>query len=437
MRASVQATTLPDKRLEARYAHIVEQLHKAPGRSLPNLFEGWAETKAAYRFFANERVSYKALIAGQRQATEERLTRQECKQVLYLQDSTAFSFQHHPTTEGMGPIGGDGGSGFFAHTTLAASPQGVPQGLIAQHAWARDADASDQDKPFEARESAKWVVNLAAGVPWQVIHVCDREADSYDVMDHMLAHGHDFLIRARHNRHLLACEHRLMDEVANQEVQTYLEVELPDSHTRASRTARLAVRFCPVQLPAPQDSAASSVALALTCLDIREVDPPEDVDDPVHWVLLTSCELETVEQAVTLVRYYTYRWLIERFHYVLKSGCRIEDRQLGSQSRLQRLLAVFNQVAWRLLWFTYQARQTPDAACTVAFSSREWQVLYRYQYPDAPFPSRPPTLRQAQRWVAQLGGFLARRGDGDPGVKVLWRGWQRLQDFVTASHLAL
>ena len=437
MRASVQATCLPDKRLKARYASIVEQLDKAPGRSFPNLFEDWAETKAAYRFFANDRVTYDALIAGQRQATEDRLARQGRERVLYLQDTTAFSFQHHPTTEGMGPIGGAGGSGFFAHTTLAASTQGVPQGLIAQHAWVREADEPGEEKPFEERESAKWVVDLAAQAPWQVIHVCDREADSYDVMDHMLAHQHDFLIRAHHNRHLLASDTRLMDRVANQPVQTYLEIELPASHTRASRTARLAVRFCPVQLPAPQDSAAPSAALAPNCLDIREVDPPEDVDDPVHWVLLTSCELETVEQAVTLVRYYTYRWLIERFHYVLKSGCRFEARQLGTQSRLQRLLAVFNQVAWRLLWFTYQARQTPDAACTVAFSSREWQVLNRYQHPDAPLPSKPPTLRQAQRWVAQLGGFLARRGDGEPGVKVLWRGWQRLQDFVIVSRLAL
>ena len=152
---------------------------------------------------------------------------------------------------------------------------------------------------------------------------------------------------------------------------------------------------------------------------------------------VTSCPLHTEADARTLVRYYTYRWLIERFHYVLKSGCRLEDRQLRTRARLQRLLGVFSDVAWHLLWLTYQSRQTPEAPCTRILARRQWQILYRIQHPDDALPNSPPTLHQAVGWIAQLGGFLARTNDGEPGVKVLWRGWRRLQDMVKASKLSL
>jgi len=132
---------------------------------------------------------------------------------------------------------------------------------------------------------------------------------------------------------------------------------------------------------------------------------------------------------------YTYRWLIEWFHYVLKSGCKLEDRQLQTQSRLERLLAVVNLIAWRLLWLTYQARQTPDASCLVALTEDEWQALYAHHHRTLQLPATPPTLGQVTRWIAQLGGFLGRKSNGEPGVKVLWRGWMHLQNIVDTWRL--
>ncbi len=145
--------------------------------------------------------------------------------------------------------------------------------------------------------------------------------------------------------------------------------------------------------------------------------------------------VETLEQAQQIAQWYSYRWLIERFHYVLKSGCRLEERQLRTQKRLERLLAVFNHVAWRLLWLTYQARVTPDTDCLIALEMDEWQALYATIHQTTDIPTTPPTLHEAVRWIAQLGGFLGRKGDGDPGVKVLWRGWTRLQDIVATWRL--
>ncbi|MEY2831730.1 MAG: hypothetical protein RLZZ574_988, partial [Cyanobacteriota bacterium] len=136
------------------------------------------------------------------------------------------------------------------------------------------------------------------------------------------------------------------------------------------------------------------------------------------------------EQAVRCIRWYTYRWLIERYHYVLKSGCRIEQLQLKNAERIKKALATYSIVAWRLLWLTYQARQNPNLPCDTVLEKYEWQSLYCH-FQGYPLSKDPPTLQQAIIWISQLGGFLARRHDGFPGVKTLWRGLQRLHDIAS------
>jgi hypothetical protein len=151
---------------------------------------------------------------------------------------------------------------------------------------------------------------------------------------------------------------------------------------------------------------------------------------------LTNRPVNTFEEAQQCVRWYGLRWLVERYHFVLKSGCCIEARQLETNERLERCLGVYAIVAWRLLWLTYQARQTPHAPCTVALETYEWQALYCYIHRTSTPPAEPPSLHQVVRWIAQLGGFLGRKGDGEPGVKVLWRGWQRLHDIAETWRLS-
>jgi len=152
--------------------------------------------------------------------------------------------------------------------------------------------------------------------------------------------------------------------------------------------------------------------------------------------VFTTLAVNDLDAAYRIVRFYSYRWLIERFHYTLKSGgCHFEDSQLASVEALHRLLGVCSQVAWRLLWLTYQARQTPDAPCTGLLSQAEWQALTAFHSHSANPATSPPTMRQAVRAIAQLGGFLGRKSDGEPGVKPLWRGWQRLQDIVATGLL--
>src|SRR5439155_15114819 len=160
----------------------------------------------------------------------------------------------------------------------------------------------------------------------------------------------------------------------------------------------------------------------------REEDPPAGAT-PLGWLLLTTCPVATADDALERVDWYACRWGIEVLHRVLKSGCRLEAKQLGAAERLERCLALYSVVAWRVLHAAMLARDLPDAPCTALLAPDEWRALYCFTHRTPTPPADPPPLRQAVRWIAQLGGFLGRRADGHPGPMALWRGLQRLHDL--------
>lgn len=250
----------------------------------------------------------------------------------------------------------------------------------------------------------------------------------------MLDRGADFIVRACHGRSTTLDGEEVFAAVAQWPVQQRYPLTLKPHPHRDEREAQVELRYGTLTLQAPRRAQGNRPSLTVQVVEVFEPFPPAG-QDVVHWLLLTSLPVTTFDQAQQVVAWYTHRWLIERFHYVLKSGCKLEERQLQTQPRLERLLSVFNLVAWRLLWLTYQARQTPDASCLVALSQEEWQALYASHHHTTRLPTAPPTLHQAVRWIAHLGGFLARKSDGEPGVKVLWRGWTRLQDITDTWRL--
>ena len=429
---------LPDKRLSQRLEQMVDQLSQRPEASIPQVFESWHDVKAAYHFLSNERVTHEAIIAEGSIETRQRL--QGLDQVLLVQDTVSFNFTHHPATEGLGRLENDYISGFFAHNTLAVSPDGVPLGLLNQNVWVRDQEKSEsrRERPFDEKESYKWVEGLAHvdDLPddLQPIVVCDAEAHIYDFLDELHDRELDYIVRGSDYRSFTPEGQPLFETVAQQAVQHTFTLQLKRHPERPVREAQLELRFGEVRLRRPQRSQARQAELTVWVVDVQEIDAPAG-EEPIHWLLLTSLPVTSVAQAQQIVTWYSHRWLVERFHYVLKSGCQLEESQLRQADRLQRLLGVYSLVAWRLLWLTYQARVTPNEPCTVALTEAEWQALYLFMKKTTRLPKKPPSLRQATRWIGQLGGFLGRKGDGEPGVKVLWRGWTRLQDIVATYTL--
>ena len=160
-----------------------------------------------------------------------------------------------------------------------------------------------------------------------------------------------------------------------------------------------------------------------------ETAPPANVP-AVEWLLLTTVPVHSTQDALQRLDWYCCRWGIEVWHKVLKSGCRIEARQLETADRLKRCLALFAVIAWRVLYAVMLSRAAPDLPCTALLNDPEWQALYCATHNTTILPPDPPSLSLAVRWIAQLGGFLARKGDGHPGVTVVWKGFQRLSDLT-------
>jgi hypothetical protein len=217
--------------------------------------------------------------------------------------------------------------------------------------------------------------------------------------------------------------------VLGQVVSGIQEIRVPRRGNRPARVARLEIRFAEVQLKPPRRKPELGELRIWTIL-AREIDVPEKVE-PIEWMLLSTCPITSFAEALEKLGWYALRWGIEVYHRTLKSGCKIEERQLGHADRIEACLAIDMVVAWRIFHLTKLGRETPDVPCTVFFEEAEWKALKAYISQNPTVPEQPPTLREAVRMVASLGGFLGRKSDGEPGTKSLWLGLQRLDDITT------
>jgi transposase-like protein/transposase Tn5 family protein len=436
---------LGDVRRTQRLVEVATMLAQQPGASLPEACGDRAMLKAAYRFFDNEAVDPAEILASHVQATIPRLA--SVPVVLAVQDTTDLNWTAHPATTGLGPLGHAEQHGLLAHTTLALTPERVPLGLIAQEVWARDPAAIGQratrkSRPIEAKESYQWLQSLQAVIKvhehcpqTHFISVGDREADVYDLFMAPRPLGVDLLVRAAWDRRVEHPERYLWASVAAQPVAGTLTLEVPRRGAQPARVTTLTARFGRVSLRPPRHRQAEHLpTVEVFAVQVLEEHPPAGIE-PLEWLLLSTWAVTTFAEAVERVQAYAARWGIEILHKVLKSGCRIEARQLESADRLHRCLAVYSVIAWRILYATMLSRTVPDMPCTALLEPEEWQALYcAIQCTPTP-PPTPPTLRQAVHWIARLGGFLDRRADGEPGVTVLWKGFQHLTDLATMYRI--
>jgi hypothetical protein len=362
---------------------------------------------------------------------------------LAVQDTTELDWTAHPATTGLGPLGHPAHRGLHVHTTLAFTPERVPLGLVAQQVWARDPDdvgkrATRKQRPIAEKESQQWLTSVEAVLAARVecpqtrlVSVGDREADVYDLFALERPAGVDLLIRAAWDRCVTQPEHSVWATVAARPREATYTVQVPRRGAQPSRPATLAVRWCPLTLCPPRHRKRERLpAVPLWAVQALEEAPPAGTE-PVEWLLLTTCAVHTTAEALTRVDWYACRWGVEVWHRILKSGWRIEARPLETAERLQRCLPLYSVIAWRIFSATMLSRAVPDMPCTALLALEEWQALYCAIHRTPTPPETPPPLRQAVHWIAQLGGFLARRGDREPGAMVLWKGFQHLTDLTT------
>jgi hypothetical protein len=442
---------LRDGRHRKRLFTVARDFYAQPLANIPQACGSRAKTKGAYRLFEHKGVRMDAILSSHYHSTMERIAREKIPVVLAVQDTTSFNYDTHADMEGLGPITrrAEGARGILLHDTMAFSTEGTALGLVDVEVWARDPGqfgkrATRHQRPIEQKESVKWLRSFRAaarlqrqlGAATTVVSVGDREADVYELF--ALAKSDPahpkLLVRAKCDRRVKDQSECLWEYMESQRVVGQRMLRIPRGKGRVARDALLDIRFAEVELRAPQRKRALG-ALGVWAVYLSEVNPPSQ-KEAVEWMLLTTLEVNCLEQALEKIDWYKRRWGIEEYHRTIKSGCRIEDRQLGDRTVWEKCLAIDLVVAWRIEHIKKLARQTPEAPCTGTFEEHEWQALLAFKRPGQPLPSTPPGLRDITRMTAELGGFLGRRGDGEPGSTTLWRGLQRLHDIALGFLIA-
>ena len=434
---------LGDKRLQSRLFSISRDLYARPQANIPQACGTRARTKAAYRFFKNDNTTMERILQGHYRATNERIRKE--KIVLAVQDTTSLNFSSHPMTDGLGPIGSkvEGGPiGLIMHDTMAFTIEGTPLGLIDVQCWSRDPEEFGKKHkrtmlPIEEKESNKWLVSYRKATEVQkacpgvmVVSVGDREADIYELFNLANSEKNNpkLLVRATQDRTLMDGMN-LWEKLLKRSASGIQEVRVPRRPGKKERIARLSVKYSPVTLKPPKRK-KTLPEVKIWAVMAKEEKIPEG-EDGIEWMLLANMPITSFESAVEKLRWYSKRWGIEIYHRTLKSGCKIEERQLGSADSIESCLAIDLVVAWRIYHLTKLGRETPDCPCSVYFAEEEWKALNAFITKDPKPPEKPPILRDAVRMVASLGGFLGRESDGEPGAKSLWLGLQRLDDITT------
>lgn len=439
---------LGDQRLTARLMQLGDVFYAKPLANVPQACGDYSGAKAAYRFFDNENVSMEAVLEPHYRASIQRVREQEV--VLAVQDTSTINYTHHPMTKDLGPINTekDQNIGLLLHDTMAFTPDGTPLGLLDVQCWAREETWSKSEeryqKPIEEKESFKWIKSYRSVSEIQrlcpntrLIVVGDREADIHELFAEYAPGNADLLIRSEQSRNR-CCEtddqiEHLWSHMRDKISSGTIGLCVPASPNRSARTAQLEIRFAAVTLKSPKRK-PHLPHVPVYIVYAREVAAPEDIE-ALEWLLITTVAIENFDQALDALKWYARRWGIEVYHRVLKSGCRIEDRQLENARRLVNCLAIDMVVAWRIHHLTFLGRETPELPCSVFFEDSQWKALVCFIKRNPTPPSIPPTLGEAVRMVASLGGFLGRKSDKEPGTETIWRGLLRLDD-ITQSYIA-
>jgi hypothetical protein len=442
------AAELGDPRRTDRLVKVAAALGENPSVSLPRSMRNWAETQGTYRFLNNEAITHEQIMMPH--WIQTRSEAEQRSQVLLIGDTTDVNLSSHKATTGLGPVGrGKKAQGFFVHSVLAVDAKDKQLlGCMGQEPFVREPAPEKETKAERNtrwRESLIWEQSIErigpvpAGTQW--IYVGDRGSDIFRFWQRCLQLGYDFETRVAQNRNVLVEEEEEQEDPTAEHVKTLARslpsqgvrvLIVPAERGRPEREALVNVSWSQVTIQPPVDGTAlHQTGMKVSLVRVWEPEPPEGIE-PLEWILVTSVAVNTAEDAWQRVTWYKWRWLIEDFHKVLKTGCLLEDRCLQTVEAMCNLLAILTPTAMRLLWLRQTAQTAPDTPASQVISQEVIQVvLHLDKRPKA-------TLTAKDLWhtIARFGGYLDRKSDPPPGWQTLWKGWIYIQTVLEGVHLA-
>ena len=398
---------LGDQRLSKRLVSVAHAKAQNPGSAFAGTVQGdWAATKAYYRMIDqpdNSAVNLENILQPHRERTARRMMGQ--KTVLCLQDGSELNYTNLDKCSGLGDLKanqtGAKTKGLNLHSTFAIAPNGLPLGVLKAQCIAPEARSPDDQRkpsaiPIEEKKTFAWIehhrdlVELAATMPQtQLVTVCDREADFFELFDEYRQNPRvELLIRAQHDRKINEDPFKLFAAVGETPLQSRVRVSVPQQSARPKkskqtaqaarpgRQAELALRHLTIELPAPSYF-RDKEPIEIQLIHAQEENPPQDAK-AVEWFLLTTIKIKSATDIETCLRWYTLRWRIEDWHRVLKSGCNIDDLAHETAERLRRAIAINLVIAWRIMLMTLLGRETPELPAELLFSDLELRTLHAY-----------------------------------------------------------
>lgn len=442
---------LGDERLNNRLLYLAECFSRRHGGGVTFSCPDWKGAKSAYRFFDNERFDEHAILLPHIEATQNRVS-SIAEKVLVLHDTTECHYSHLNRVEGLGYLSTFRkdttkeraySQGFLMHTSLALTTDGIPLGILNNKLWIRkDENLKKLRKsgknftrvPIEEKESYKWIEGIKASSQFSthkenLVHVCDRDGDIYELFTTCRDIGTNFVVRAVHPRGTIKNGVKSFARISTVAARGSYTLQIPSSKKRAARRAKVLVKFYRVKLIPPIAKAKEYDPIEVYVVSAKERKNKRIAEkEHINWKLLTNIPVESFSDALEKIQWYQARWNIEVFFKTLKSGFGLEKSRLRSFKRMKKFAALVSVVAWRIFWLVKISRSSPTASATIAFTEEEKMVLIKLSISDGKEPPECTTLHDCVNAIAALGGYLNRKSDPPPGNLVLWRGMQRLVD---------
>lgn len=451
----LSSCTFKDERIGKRFKTVCEQLWSGIGNSIPLACQDWANTKAAYRFFSNERVTENQILQGHFQSTKERFLAAN-GYILVLQDTTEFSYERdepeligatHIIPNGKDVLGKNRRitkCGILMHASLAVTTEGLPLGIASIKFWTRKKFKGTNElkkrinptrMPIEKKESYRWLENMKRSTrllndPDRCIHIGDRENDIYEFFCLSQKVGTHFIVRTCVDRLAGDGDHTIADEMKEIRIKGLHQVQVRDKKGNISE-ALLEIKYKRIKVLPPIAKSKKYPELYLTVIHAEERGTPKN-REKIVWKLITDLPITSRKEAIEKLNWYAMRWKIETFHKILKSGCKAEDSKLRTAERLTKLISIFCILSWRIFWMTMINRCCSKASPKFALTDIEIKILDQVVKDN-----NSKELSHYLIKIARLGGYLNRASDPPPGNIIMWRGLARLIDIQLGFNLAM
>ena len=264
----------------------------------------------------------------------------------------------------------------------------------------------------------------------KVVEVMDREGAVFDIMKNSLSLGHEFLIRSKSNKYVRnPFRHKIIEAGSKVPVAGHIEIDIQKKDGQKKRKAKLEVKYFPIEVPGPHGRKEESIDCNL--VQVVEVNPPKN-QEPLSWYLLTSVEVNSLEDALIIIEWYKYRWIIEEYHKCIKTGCKVESKQLRSSFRIENYLGIAGIIAVKLLKIKDLMRINPNELASKVVDSLSLIIIQNYNKIN-----KELTIKEFYILVAKMGGFLNRKSDGNPGWQTLWKGQLQLFWMIEGAKVLL